>query len=89
MTTNDDFRTPEQIEKLNLLKSLRSKMHLWVDGTLDSIFDDVDSCSDAYELYDVSGMIDNVNTAIDLDLDAVDLIQRFFQVVHYVKGVTS
>ena len=84
-----EFRTPEQIKKLELIPELRSKMRLWVDNTIDMIFDDLDSCSDAYEMYDVSGMIDNANTALNMDLDAVDLLQRFLDLAHYVKGVTS
>ena len=84
-----EFHTPEQIKKLELIPELRSKMRLWVDNTIDMIFDDLDSCSDAYEMYDVSGMIDNANTALNMDLDAVDLLQRFLDLAQYVKGVTS
>ena len=30
-----EFRTPEQIKKLELIPELRSKMRLWVDNTID------------------------------------------------------
>jgi hypothetical protein len=68
---NEDLRTPEQRAKIERLDDLRKLLVSIAHNTVDMIFDDVDSISDAHELYDVNAMVSRAQEWVD---DGVDLI---------------
>ena len=88
MNNNDDeLRPTEQLEKLAKLPELRRLLVLMAHNTVDMIFDDVDSVSDAYLSYDIDGMIKTVEKCSDADVDLVDVLERMLDMQRYLNGV--